>query len=109
VLDEGRATAFYGQAFGLRVDTRLDFETITRVYPRNAEVDLEVELTVSKGRTKSYNLGGGYGDLAFVVDDLEAEHRRLTNATSRPHALRAVVAQPCGRRQLLGGGELGDQ
>jgi len=87
VLDEGRSVEFYDRAFGLRVDTRLDFESFTLVYLRNAEADFEVELTVNKSRTEPYNLGDGYGHLAFVVDDLEAEHARMTEAGLSPRKL----------------------
>lgn len=87
VLDEARSVAFYDQAFGLKVETRLDFETFTLVYLRNAEADFEVELTVNKGRTEPYNLGDGYGHLAVVVEDLDAEHARLTEAGLAPRKL----------------------
>jgi lactoylglutathione lyase len=87
VLDEARSVAFYDQAFGLKVETRLDFETFTLVYLRNAEADFEVELTVNKGRTEPYNLGDGYGHLAVVVEDLDAEHARLTEAGLGPRKL----------------------
>lgn len=36
VLDEGRSVDFYDRAFGLKVDTRLDFEGFTLLYLRNA-------------------------------------------------------------------------
>lgn len=87
VLDEARSVAFYDTAFGLKVDTRLDFETFTLVYLRNAEADFEVELTVNKGRTEPYDLGDGYGHLAVVVEDLDAEHARLTEAGLGPRKL----------------------
>ncbi len=87
VLDEARSVAFYEQAFGLRVDTRLDFESFTLLYLRNQEADFEVELTVNKGRTEPYDLGDGYGHLAFVVEDLDAEHVRLTEAGLAPRKL----------------------
>jgi lactoylglutathione lyase len=87
VLDEARSVAFYDQAFGLKVDTRLDFEAFTLLYLRNPEADFEVELTVNKDRTEPYALGDGYGHLAFVVDDLDAEHARLTEAGLAPRKL----------------------
>jgi lactoylglutathione lyase len=87
VLDEARSVEFYDKAFGLTIDTRLDFETFTLVYLRNPEADFEVELTVNKGRTEPYNLGDGYGHIAFVVDDLEAEHARMTEAGLAPRKL----------------------
>ena len=87
VLDEGRSVEFYDRAFGLKVDTRLDFEAFTLLYLRNAEADFELELTVNKDRERPYDLGDGYGHLAFVVDDLAAEHARLTDAGFAPRKL----------------------
>ena len=87
VLDEGRSVDFYDRAFGLKVDTRLDFEGFTLLYLRNAEADFELELTVNKDRERPYDLGDGYGHLAFVVDDLAAEHARLTDAGFAPRKL----------------------
>jgi lactoylglutathione lyase len=87
VLDEARSVAFYEEAFGLGVDTRWDFETFTLVYLRSPEADFEVELTVNKGRTEPYDLGDGYGHLAVAVDDIEAEHARLTEAGLGPRKL----------------------
>ncbi|GLQ37596.1 lactoylglutathione lyase [Rhizobium albus] len=87
VLDEARSVAFYDQAFGLKVADRLDFESFTLVYMSNDETGFELELTVNKGRTEPYDLGDGYGHLAFSVDDLEAEHKRLTNAGLSPRKL----------------------
>lgn len=87
VLDEGRSVDFYDRAFGLKVDTRLDFEGFTLLYLRNAEADFELELTVNKDRERPYDLGDGYGHLALVVDDLAAEHARLTDAGFAPRKL----------------------
>jgi lactoylglutathione lyase len=77
VLDEGKSRAFYQSAFGLNVAGRLDFDNFTLVYLRNGETDFELELTINKGRTEPYDLGNGYGHLAFSVDDLDAEHVRM--------------------------------
>ena len=87
VLDEGRSVDFYRTAFGLEIADRFDFESFTLVYLRNAEADFEVELTVNKGETEPYDLGNGYGHLAVCVDDLDAEHARLTQAGLAPRKL----------------------
>jgi lactoylglutathione lyase len=87
VLDEARSIPFYEKAFGLQVETRWDFETFTLLYLRNEEADFEVEPTVNKGRTEPYDLGDGYGHLAVVVDDLDGEHARLTEAGLGPRKL----------------------
>lgn len=80
VLDEARSVAFYETAFGLRVADRLEFDSFTLVYMSNSESPFEVELTVNRGRTEPYQLGDGYGHLALVVDDVDAEHARVTAA-----------------------------
>ena len=87
VLDEERSVKFYDTAFGLKIADRLDFENFTLVYLRNAENDFEVELTINKGQTDPYDLGDGYGHVAFAVDDLDAEHARLTEAGLTPRKL----------------------
>ena len=84
VLDEARSVEFYKTAFGLDVADRYDFDDFTLVYLRNAEADFEVELTVNKGRTTPYDLGDGYGHVAFCVEDLDAEHARFQTAGLAP-------------------------
>lgn len=78
VLDEARSVSFYEKAFGLRIVERLDFETFTLVYMSGDDVGFELELTINKGRAEPYALGDGYGHLAVVVDDVDAEHARFT-------------------------------
>lgn len=80
VIDLERSIAFYRTSLGLDVADRFDFDSFTLVYLRNPEADFEVELTLNKGRTEPYGLGDGYGHVAFCVDDLDAEHRRLQEA-----------------------------
>ncbi|MEO1494192.1 MAG: VOC family protein [Pseudomonadota bacterium] len=87
VLDEARSTDFYKTAFGLDVADRLDFESFTLIYLSNPETPFEVELTVNKGRTEPYDLGDGYGHLAVSVDDVDAEHARMTEAGLSPRKL----------------------
>jgi lactoylglutathione lyase len=87
VLDEARSVEFYARAFGLRIADRLDFESFTLIYLSNPESEFELELTVNKGRTEPYDLGDGYGHLAFSVADVNAEHARLTEAGLSPRKL----------------------
>ena len=87
VLDETRSVAFYGQAFGLAVAERLDFDSFTLLYLSNPETTFELELTVNKGRTEPYDLGDGYGHLAVSVADVAAEHARLTEAGLSPRKI----------------------
>ena len=87
VLDEARSVEFYDKAFGLKVADRLDFDSFTLIYLSNPETAFELELTVNKGRTEPYNLGDGYGHLAFSVDDVNQEHARLTALGLEPRKL----------------------
>ena len=84
VLDEARSVKFYEACFGLKIAERRDWPDFSLTYMSNAENDFEVELTVNKGRTDAYDLGNGYGHLALVVDDLEAEHTRIAKAGYTP-------------------------
>jgi lactoylglutathione lyase len=88
VLDEARSVDFYRKAFGLEVADRFGFDSFTLVYLRNPEIDFEVELTVNHGRTEAYDLGSGYGHIAFAVDDLAAEHARFEKAGLAPLAIK---------------------
>ena len=87
VLDEARSVEFYDRCFGLTVAERLDFPDFTLLYLSNGESDVELELTVNKGRTESYALGDGYGHVAFTVDDVDAEHARITDLGYAPRKL----------------------
>ncbi|RYH12120.1 VOC family protein [Tropicimonas sp. IMCC6043] len=87
VLDEARSVDFYRTAFGLEISGRFEFESFILIYLSNAETDFEVELTVNKERTEPYDLGDGYGHIAFCVDDVEAEHARLEAAGLGPRKL----------------------
>lgn len=87
VLDEQRSIDFYNKAFGLEVAERLDFETFTLVYLSNKESEFELELTINKGREEPYDRGNGYGHLAVSVEDVAAEHARLTELGFNPRKL----------------------
>jgi lactoylglutathione lyase len=90
VLDLDRSIAFYRTALGLKVADRYDFDGFTLVYLRNAEADFEVELTLNQGRAEPYSHGESYGHIAFCVDDLDAEHRRLSEAGIAPTPIKEL-------------------
>lgn len=87
VLEEERSVHFYEKAFGLQVADRLDFDTFTLIYLSNPETGFELELTVNKGRADPYVLGDGYGHLAVVVANVEAEHARFEAESLNPRKL----------------------
>ncbi|GHB37793.1 lactoylglutathione lyase [Pseudovibrio japonicus] len=93
VLDEKRSLTFYRKAFGLDVAERLDFDSFTLVYLRNAENDFELELTVNKARSEPYSLGDGYGHVAFCVDDLDGEYERFKTEGLAPEDIKEFVVE----------------
>ncbi len=87
VLDEARSVDFYQRCFGLKVADRLDFDAFTLIYLSNEESETELELTVNKGRTEPYDIGDGYGHVAFSVEDVDALHARLEAEGLSPRKL----------------------
>lgn len=85
VRDLDRSIRFYDQAFGLEIADRFDFDDFILVYLRNPQSDFEVELTFNDGQTEAYTHGTGYGHIAVAVDDLDAEHQRLTELGLQPN------------------------
>ena len=98
VRNEVRSVAFYDEAFGLKVASRLDFPEFTLVYLSNDESTFELELTINKDQTTDYDLGNGYGHFAVSVDNLDAEHARFEAAGLAPRKL--VEFAPAG--ELVG-------
>ena len=90
VLDESRSLDFYRRAFGLAVADRFDFPDFSLIYLRGEGSSFELELTVNKGQGEPYDLGSGYGHLAVVVDDLDAEHARMAAEGLSPGPLREL-------------------
>lgn len=88
VLEEGRSLDFYARAFGLQVADHLNFPDFVLIYLRHPSSSFEVELTVNLDRELPYSLGDGYGHLAVVVDDLDAEHARFEREKLLPGPMR---------------------
>ena len=84
VLDEARSIDFYRRAMGLEIVDRYQFDSFTLIYMRDPASTFEVELTVNHGRTEPYQLGDGYGHLAVVVDDLQAQRDQMQQAGAAP-------------------------
>ncbi|MDB5552587.1 MAG: lactoylglutathione lyase [Rhizobium sp.] len=88
VLDEARSLDFYARAFDLKIADRLVFPDFALLYLRHASSPFELELTVNFGRKEPYIPGDGYGHLAVVVVDLDAEHARFEREKLSPGPLR---------------------
>ena len=87
VLDLDRSVSFYREAFGLGEADRIDFDDFTLVYLSNSESEFELELTLNKGQSEPYDLGNGYGHIAFSVEDVESERQRFEGAGFEPRRL----------------------
>jgi lactoylglutathione lyase len=88
VFDESKSLDFYKRAFGLEVADRLKFDDFALIYMRNPASPFEVELTVNFDRKQPYTHGDGYGHIAVVVDNLEAEHARFEREKLSPGPMR---------------------
>ena len=88
VFDEAKSLDFYARAFGLQVADHLKFPDFALIYLRHPSSPFEVELTVNFDRNEPYSLGDGYGHLAVVVDDVDAEHSRFERENLSPGPLR---------------------
>jgi lactoylglutathione lyase len=88
VLEEARSVDFYRRAFGLEIADRYAFDGFTLVYLKGAEADFELELTINHDRREPYALGDGYGHIAFVVEDLDAEHARVSAGRLEPNPIK---------------------
>jgi lactoylglutathione lyase len=77
VLDLDKSLKFYADVLDLHESHRLDFPDFALVYLRNRENDVEIELTLNKGRTEPYTHGTGYGHVGVVVADAAASHASL--------------------------------
>jgi lactoylglutathione lyase len=91
VSEEARSVDFYRKAFGLEISERVDFPDFTLIYMKGAQSPFELELTVNKGRADPYSLGDGYGHMAFVVDDLAAEHARMKSVGLAPKDIKQMA------------------
>jgi lactoylglutathione lyase len=88
VFDEAKSRNFYARAFDLQVADHLKFPNFALIYLCNPSSTFEVELTVNFDRNEPYSLGDGYGHLAVVVDDVDAEHSRFEREKLSPGPLR---------------------
>ena len=91
VKEEARAVTFYDTCFGLKVANRYEWPDFSLTYMSNPDVPFELELTVNKGRSEPYEMGNGYGHMAFAVDDLAAEHARIASLGYAPKDIKEMT------------------
>lgn len=78
VLDEQASLDFYQKALGFKLKQVRDFASFKLIYLQDPGSAFEIELTINKDKTEPYELGNGYGHVAFVTDDLKALHDKVT-------------------------------
>jgi lactoylglutathione lyase len=84
VRDLDASLKFYREVLDLTPAHQLDFPDFGLVYLRNADNDVELELTWNKGRTEPYTHGDGYGHIAVVEEDVARRHAELVEAGYAP-------------------------
>ena len=96
VLDLEKSERFYQQAFGFKVDRRLDYpeQKFTLSYLRDPESEFELELTCNHGQKEPYTIGDGYSHLAVAVEDLEASHKKHQEMGLEPKSLKGLAGGP---------------
>ncbi|MBX6763601.1 MAG: VOC family protein, partial [Rubrobacteraceae bacterium] len=79
ILDPERSTDFYVNKLGMKKVGEMHFSDATNYFFAMEEDPSSpmLELTHNHGRTEPYEIGEGYGHVAFVVDDLEGTVARL--------------------------------
>ena len=77
VLELQRSLDFYKKCFDLDICDQIDFESFSLIYLSNDECPFELELTVNNSQTEPYELGNGYGHIAFSTDDLDGAHANM--------------------------------
>ncbi|WP_086932059.1 VOC family protein [Agarilytica rhodophyticola] len=93
VLDEQKSVDFYTKALGFTLKEVRDFSNFKLIYLKDSSSDFELELTVNKGQQEPYNLGNGYGHIAFVTDQLEHLHKKISSLGYEPAAIKTFAPE----------------
>jgi lactoylglutathione lyase len=88
VIDLDKSLRFYADVLDLHEAHRLDFPEFALVYLRNTENDVELELTLNKGREEAYTHGTGFGHIGVVIEDAAATHAALSAKGYEPAAVK---------------------
>lgn len=86
INDIDRSIAFYCGALGFKELKRFPIrdEAINIFVAPEGSEDTPLELTFNHGRTEPYDLGTGYGHVAYTVEDLDATLARLADIGVQP-------------------------
>lgn len=85
VLNEKKSLQFYQDVLNLREKRRVSFESFALIYLGNDETDFELELTVNFSQQEAYQMGNGYGHLAFAANKIEMLHQNAMSLGYQPN------------------------
>jgi len=88
VLDFEASKGFYG-ALGLREMDRYSFPDFRVCYLAD-EAGMQIELIENVGRTQAYQVGDGFGNVAFAVPDAAATRNAMIGAGAQPGAIKEI-------------------
>lgn len=89
VKDAQRSIKFYHDVFALQVKRRVDFADFSLIYLANEHSSFELELTWNHHSDSDYDLGNGYGHLAFAEEHLESLHGKAIAAGYQPKEIKS--------------------
>ncbi|TQF66719.1 VOC family protein [Pseudoalteromonas luteoviolacea] len=93
VKDLARSLQFYHDLFDLKVKRQIEFEQFSLTYLGNSHSEFELELTHNYTQNESYDLGNGYGHLAFCVDELDKIWRKAKQLGLAPKDIKEFYNQ----------------
>ncbi|RJE77736.1 MULTISPECIES: VOC family protein [Pseudoalteromonas] len=93
ITDADRSIKFYHALFNLHEKRRIEFDDFALIYLGNDESNFELELTHNYNKQAPYELGNGYGHLAFSAPDLEPLHALATHLNYAPKDIKEFFNQ----------------
>ncbi|KAF7774519.1 lactoylglutathione lyase [Pseudoalteromonas citrea] len=91
--DADRSIKFYHALFNLHEKRRIEFDTFSLIYLGNNESEFELELTHNYNQKTPYELGNGYGHLAFTTPELATLHALATQLNYAPKDIKEFFNQ----------------
>tara|TARA_Y100000034_G_C6541287_1_gene233494 strand:+ start:70 stop:465 length:396 start_codon:yes stop_codon:yes gene_type:complete len=88
VLNEKKSLQFYQDVLNLREKRRLSFASFALIYLGNDETDFELELTVNFNQEEAYQMGNGYGHLAFAANNIGMLHQNALSCGYQPNDIK---------------------
>lgn len=88
VKDAARSIKFYHELFQLCEKRRVELDDFSLIYLGNADSDFELELTCNHDPDISYQLGDGYGHLAFAQTNISLLYEQAKSLGYSPNDIK---------------------